>query len=187
MNIFIPYPDSIEKSVQSLCDVRLNKQAVETYQLFSSALKERDGEKVRLAHPVYVFYKNNIDFLAYYGLLACEEYEFRTGKMHSCYMHFVEYLKERKLDLDVAPEFVPYYMEGSKNTPDCIRTTRTDAVGELFKAKLISKWEADKEKDRIVKFGIRGIPEFYKAYLEMTDEQQEEYWNKVKELKESVK
>ena len=187
MNIFIPYPDSIEKSVQSLCDVRLNKQVVETYQLFSSALKERDGEKVRLAHPVYVFYKNNIDFLAYYGLLACEEYEFRTGKMHSCYMHFVEYLKERKLDLDVAPEFVPYYMEGSKNTPDCIRTTQINAVGELFKAKLISKWEADKEKGRIVKFGIRGIPEFYKAYLEMTDEQQEEYWNKVKELKESVK
>ena len=60
MNIFLPYENDITKSVQSLDDVRLNKQILETYQLLTSAIKEKNGEKPNgwYKHPVYIFYKD---------------------------------------------------------------------------------------------------------------------------------
>lgn len=157
MNIFLPYENSIDKSVESLDDVRLQKQAVEAYQLLMTAMKEKRGEETKNHHPVYQFYKNNIDFLAYYGLKCCQEWEYRFNKKHS----LTDYFRNKIIffDFKYNPLYTPYYMSGSKNSPDCIRTTYN--VSELFKQKLCRKWDTDKEKGRNPKWTNRPIPEFY--------------------------
>ena len=51
MNIFLPYENDIGASVQSLDDVRLQKQAVEIYQLLTLAIKEQqEGHEVKAGH-----------------------------------------------------------------------------------------------------------------------------------------
>ena len=65
MNIFLPYENDISKSVESLDDRRLNKQIVECSQLLNNAIKELKGEEIKgyKNHPVYLFYKNNPNFI----------------------------------------------------------------------------------------------------------------------------
>lgn len=180
MNIFLPYEDDIVKSVQSLDDVRLQKQAVEVYQLLTLAIKEQqEGHEVKAGHyhhPVYLFYKDNIPFLAYYGYICCCEYLHRFYKRHTLLEYFQDRCSEL-LDINcyvnsvegifVPPKFNPYYMEGSKGQPNYIRTTEN--VGELFRQKLIKKWNADKEKGRKPRWTNRQVPEFYKKEM-MKDE-----------------
>ncbi len=164
MNIFLPYEDDIVKSVQSLDDVRLNKQILETYQLLISAIKEKNGEKPNgwYKHPIYVFYKDNIRFLANYGYNCCREYYYRFKKPHKLEERFNDYIHDFFAEQE--PKFTPYYMEGSKGQPNYIRTTEN--VSALFQQKLIKKWEQDKAKGRQPKWTNRDVPEFYKKYLE---------------------
>ena len=75
----------------------------------------------------------------------------------NCYVDSVE-------GIFVPPKFTPYYMEGSKGQPNYIRTTEN--VGELFRQKLIKKWNADKEKGRKPRWTNRQVPEFYKKEIE---------------------
>lgn len=184
MNIFLPYEDSIEESVKALDDVRLNKQAVEIYQLLDLAMKEKlAGQEVRAGHyhhPVYLFYKYNIPFLAYYGYECCREYCYRFKNVHSLVRFFDNELKKQSLCcidnegyikyLEI-PKFTPYYMEGSIGQPNYIRTT--DGVSGLFRAKLINKWQADKAKGRNPKWTNREMPEFYKKYLKYLEVEDE--------------
>ena len=58
------------------------------------------------------------------------------------------------------PEFTPYYMEGSKDSPNCIRTTEN--VSRLFQDKLCKMWDNDKANGRPPKWTNRQAPEFYK-------------------------
>lgn len=184
MNIFLPYPNNVEKSVQSLDDVRLQKQAVEAYQLLTTAMKEKNGEAVKghSHHPVYTFYKDNIDFLAYYGMRCCDEWSYRMNKEHSLLKYFLEHCnkmydeKDRKF---ICPPFTPYYMENSKDSPFCIRTTRD--VDMLFQQKLISKWLNDKRQPT---WTNRTMPEFFEKYLRMSKAEQNKYWEDVKNFKE---
>jgi hypothetical protein len=176
MNIFLPYEDDIVKSVQSLDDVRLQKQAVEVYQLLTLAIKEQqEGHEVKAGHyhhPVYLFYKDNIPFLAYYGYICCCEYLHRFYKRHTLLEYFQDRCSEL-LDINcyvnsvegifVPPKFTPYYMEGSKGQPNYIRTT--DNVSALFQQKLINKWNNDKAKGRTPKWTNRQVPEFYKKEM----------------------
>lgn len=179
MNIFLLYPNNIEKSVQSLDNVRLQKQAVEAYQLLTTAMKEKSGEIVKghSHHPVYTFYKNNIDFLAYYGLKCCLEWEYRFNKKHS----LTESFRNKIIiwDLKYDPPFVPYYMENSKDSPFCIRTTKD--VDILFQQKLIHKWQNDNRKS---KWTNRDIPEFFETYLNMPPYTQDDFWNYIRMIKE---
>lgn len=167
MNIFLPYENDIQQSVKALDDVRLNKQAVEAYQLLELAIKEKKaGQEVKAGHyhhPVYLFYKNNPNFLAYYGLQCCFEYYYRTIKMHWLENKFYEYFIDNNENFSVYPVYTPYYMEGSIGQPNYIRTIEN--VSALFQDKLIKKWQADKAKGRNPKWTNREMPEFYKEYL----------------------
>lgn len=184
MNIFLPYEESIKLSVQSLDNVRLQKQAVECWQLLTTAIEERNGDEVKghSKHPVYNFYKDNTDFLAFYGLQCCIEWEWRNNKPHSLTDHF---RFEASTRFESLIEYQQYYMEGSKNTPECIRTTRY--VSQLFQAKLVKKWLSDIEKGRTPKWGVRKEPDFWIRYLYKTEEEKNEYWKYIEEIKKEVR
>lgn len=163
MNIFLPYEKDVPKSVEALDDVRLNKQILECYQLLTSAIKEKNGDKPNgwYKHPVYSFYKDNPSFLCYYGRKCCMEYEYRFDKEHAFkdkfrFIHII-------YDLQFEPDFTPYYMEGSKGQANYIRTTSN--VSALFQQKLINKWNNDKAKGRPPKWTNRQMPEFYKKEI----------------------
>lgn len=175
MNIFLSN-SSAKQSIQELDDLRLQKQLVEVYQLLTLAIKEQEeGKEIKAGHyhhPVYLFYKNNIQFLAYYGYECCREYFYRFSKWHSLIWYFDNELERQGLfGLDAdgyveyceIPNYTPYYMEGSKGQPNYIRTT--DNVGELFRQKLIKKWEQDKAKGRQPKWTNREVPQFYQQWL----------------------
>lgn len=183
MNIFLPYEKSIELSVASLDDARLNKQILETKILTDGARAYEKGEVPNsyFKHPVAQFYKNDIGFLCYYGFQCCKEYWFRFNKYHQ-YYDFFENLCENYYKINEAPAYEPYYMEKSKNSPDRIRTT--EFVSELFKAKLIMKWLADKRKPQ---WTLRGSPKFYNDYLSLSEKEQYEYWEITEIIKEGVR
>lgn len=176
MNIFLPYENDIVASVESLDDVRLNKQILETYQLLTLAIKEQqEGQEVKAGHyhhPVYVFYKDNIPFLAYYGYKCCMEYKYRFNKQHKLVKYFVgecstliettAYINHIEINIK-EPQYQPYYMEGSKGQPNYIRTTEN--VSALFQNKLCKKWEQDKSKGREPKWTNRQVPEFYRKEM----------------------
>ena len=172
MNIFLPYSNDIGASVRSLDDLRLNKQILECYQLLNNATKEHNGEQIKgyKNHPVYVFYKDNPYFIATYGMCCCMEYEHRFAKenqltddMVYLFNYWENQIPHRVYERVAKCTFTPYYMEGSKGKPNYIRTT--DNVGDLFKQKLIKKWENDKAKGRPPKWTNRQVPEFYKKEI----------------------
>lgn len=183
MNIFLPYEEDIEASIASLDDVRLNKQILEMKILLDGARKYEKGEVSNgyFRHPVAQFYKDNPEFLTYYGFKCCEELWFRKNVYHQYYDYF-EHLNNNWYKITEPPAFTPYYMSGSKNTPDCIRTTYF--VSELFKTKLIAKWLNDKREP---KWSIRGKPKFFVAYLSLSEAEQYEFWEKAKYIEERVK
>ena len=172
MNIFLPFENDVKASVECLDNARLNKQILECYQLLTSAIKEKNGEKPNgwYKHPVYVFYRDNIPFLAYYGWKCCQEYQYRFTRYHNLYDYFMnrvyELFIEYKNKIIPQPPYTPYYMEGSKGQPNYIRTTT--GVSELFQAKLCKKWEQDKIKSKGARptWTNREPPYFYKKYLE---------------------
>lgn len=185
MNIFLPFENDIKKSIECLDDNRLRKQIVEVAHLLDLAIKEKNNiqGKGYTHHPVYQFYKNNLDFLAYYGLLSCEEYEYRFVGMHKDYILFVDYFKEKiktdnDYDIDKQPEFIPFYAEGSKSAKEHIRATTN--VSELFQAKLLQKWTTS---TCTPKWKRRGPPRFYRNYLLSPDSSRNKYWNKIFKLK----
>lgn len=175
MNIFLSQ-DNVVDSVKDLDDLRLQKQLVECYQLLTLAIKEQqEGHEVKAGHyhhPVYLFYKDNMHFLAYYGWQCCVEYCLRFDKTHSLtkyfndtmvYLDMYRFDREKYISVLCVPQYTPYYMEGSKGQPNYIRTT--DNVSALFQQKLINKWNNDKAKGRPPKWTNRQVPEFYRKEI----------------------
>lgn len=159
MNIFLPYENDISKSVQSLDDKRLNKQILECKQLLSLAIDEKLGLDISKRgyrnHPIYVHYKYDLEFLSLYGYYCCLEYKYRFYKEHSMYKYF----DDRRIQfngLQMFTTYVPFYMEGQKGKPNCIRTTEN--VSSLYQNKLINKWLFDKYT---VRWTNRDFPEFF--------------------------
>ena len=161
MNIFLPYENDIEKSVQALDDKRLNKQALEAYQLLQNALKERNGEGVKgyKNHPIYVHYKENIRFLLAYGYHCCAEWQYRFHKVHNLLQPFMYYIVQFGINIDYV-SYEPFYMEGTKGQPNYIRTKEN--VSALYQKKLCGKWDNDKANGRPPKWTNRETPSFYK-------------------------
>ena len=180
MNIFLPYENNIEKSVQSLDNVRLIKQIQEAKVLLDGARAYQRGDVPNeyFKHPVAQAFKNDPEFLVYYGFECCKEYWFRYNKYHQYYGLF-QYLCEDYYKIKEQPDYTPYYMEGPKTSPDAIRTN--NFVSILFRAKLINKWLNDK---RAPSWGIRGMPEFFKEYLELSVNGRINYWKYISEIKE---
>lgn len=156
----------------SLDDVRLNKQTLECEKLLKMSEKETKGIALtgrgHHNHPVYKFYKNNPQFLSYYGLSCCAEFFVRKGKSHPSHKYFnIVWLRYNVnkindyLQIFEQPKFIPYYMEGSVGQPNYIRTTEN--VSKLFQDKLVKKWDGDVAKGRPPKWTNRQVPEFYKS------------------------
>lgn len=164
MNIFLPYENDIAKSVNSLDDLRLNKQSLEAYQLLSNAIKEMNGGEIKgyKNHPIYVYYKGNWKFLYLYGVHCCDEYMYRFGKIHELRHSFEKITFGMYKGVTI--NYTPFYMEGSKGQPNYIRTTEN--VSELYQRKLCAKWDNDKAKGRPPKWTDREVPSFYKEWCD---------------------
>jgi hypothetical protein len=70
MQVFLPYPDFV-KSLQTLDNLRLGKQRVETYQLISGltgrpTLSGKPYTKGRINHPISQMFRDNIPALKQY-------------------------------------------------------------------------------------------------------------------------
>lgn len=163
MNVFMPC-NSIEESVRALDDKRLIKQILECKQIIVASARVAKGEeKVGYAnHPVVKHYREDdfgTAFLLNYGKAACEEYNERFGKPHESDVFFSwwQVVFFTMLYKDI-PRLI--YAEGSKNSPDCIRETDNEKVFELFKQKLIKKWDNDKYPP---KWTNREKPSWYKG------------------------
>lgn len=195
MNIFLSGGPDVEKSVKELDSVRLNKQILECKTILDGAIAYKNGEKEvgYFKHPVSQFYKDYPDFLAYYGALCCAEYRFRSKKAHFYSDYFSEkcnQLLEREKDSSgtptgeiIIPETRLYYMEGEKRDPKKIRTTNANVIAHLFQAKLINKWEHDKEEGRPPHWEPREIPKFYEDYLALPEEGKRLFWGFVETRK----
>lgn len=139
MNLFLPYADDIDKSVQSLDNRRLCKQILECKTMLDIANDPtHTGGYAR--HPIvrhYTSTKRQIKFLRYYANKCCEEYKFRFGKEHA----YAKYMPKTKYFLG-KPTYTPVYIEGSK--PIQYWTTVHEDVSDLYKLKLLNKWFHDK-------------------------------------------
>ncbi|NCD06403.1 MAG: hypothetical protein EOL97_09805 [Spirochaetia bacterium] len=179
MNIFLSGEgktnyEIVMNSVKELDTVRLQKQCVESWQLLSLAVEEREnGKEIKAGHshhPVYLFYKNNPKFIAWYGYNCCLEWEDRFSKIHSLTDMFLREMNnfgmveedEGFIKSIEVPDFTPFYMEGSLGQPNYIRTTEN--VSQLFRNKLCKKWDSDKVKGRPPKWTNREKPEWYKEF-----------------------
>lgn len=188
MNIFLPYPSDIAKSVQSLDSVRLNKQILEAKVLLDGALAYAKGEVENgyFKHPVAQFYKDNPQFLAWYGYECCLEYKYRFDKEHQLETYFRDnqIWKVRPDEKGFTPpKFTPYYMELPKSDPNNIRTTNETYVRKLFKAKLLKKWLTGKKAPNWHK---RAEPIFWACYISLSQEYKDNYWGSIKILKENI-
>lgn len=148
MNLFLP-EETISESVKALDDRRLIKQILECKTILDVANKTKNGYA---RHPVVTYYKDYPYFIAEYGYMACLEYWYRTKKNHK-YNHY--FLYKSLMSCVVYPQ--PFYCEGSKTDPNCIRTTENTV--ELFRKKLCKKWNNDKYSP---KWTNRQPPEWYK-------------------------
>lgn len=150
MNLFLP-EETISLSVSALDDKRLIKQILECKTILDVALDE--NKKGYAKHPVVAYYKDYPSFVALYGGIACEEYMERFGNgYHQFYDYFMRWVERLP---DEFPK--PFYCEGEKTDPNCIRTTENTV--ELFRAKLCKKWNNDKYTP---KWTNREPPEWYK-------------------------
>ena len=161
MNIFLPYENDIRSSVQCLDNLRLNKQILECEVLLNASLAylKDNAPNGYFKHPVAQFYKDNPEFIAYYGYECCKEYRYRYNKEHELEKIFRDNeVWEVCPDEDgfIPPKYIPYYMEGPITSPNHIRTTEN--VSALFQAKLNKKWLNDK---RPPSWGNRCKPEFW--------------------------
>lgn len=155
----MPYR-SIEKSVKSLDDVRLNKQILECYQILQVSRGNSHGYE---NHPIVKHWANihQVDFLVLYGLNACIEYERRKSTVHKYFEDFHQTFKI--LGQELSPKkFLYFYAERSKNDPKCVRTYDESEVTDLYKMKLINKWNSDIDKGRYPKWTNSEPPEFFK-------------------------
>lgn len=151
MNIFMP-EETIYDSVKALDDRRLIKQILECKTILDVALDETKKGYAR--HPVVVYYKDYPNFVAGFGIQCCVEYEYRFNKRHSLYKEFFGTLIYGKI-----PK--PFYCDGSKTDPNCIRTIENTV--ELFRNKLCKKWDNDKYPP---KWTNREPPVWYESHRE---------------------
>ena len=171
MNVFMPCA-TIEDSVRALDNKRLIKQILECEQILEANKRVNEGEqKVGYAnHPIVKHYRDlgwgGTLFLILYEWACCREYKKRFGKDHHAYDVLFEYWMGLVTCKDPTNPLKGYkippimYAEGSIKSPNCIRETDSEKVFELFKQKLIKKWNSDKYPPR---WTNRGKPSWYKG------------------------
>lgn len=160
MQVFLPYPDDLSLSAQSLDDLRLNKQITEINQILLTYVNEGGGH---VNHPVNQWYKSNqgITFLLEYLPNLLDEYWDRFKKIHMgrfTYCGLYNYFYSGCTGVfgqGPNPSFKPAYIKGQVKKDQIITT---DNVGELYQALLCEKWKHDSIEP---KWTGRDKPEFY--------------------------
>lgn len=76
MQTFLPYP-SYSASAECLDTVRLNKQILEAWQIYTSRVPTKN-------HPACLMWQDRMPNLLMYILACSDEYARRTGKCHQC-------------------------------------------------------------------------------------------------------
>lgn len=156
MNIFRP-EYSIGESVRALDDRRLLKQIIECKQLLKIALGLSNGYA---QHPVALYYSYFPDYLALYGVRACSEYSMRFNKRHKDAGFFLVFTQSR-FEKEINENTPNFYCEGPITDPAAIRTVEN--CEQLFRDKLIRKWETDKQPPKWTRC---GPPSWYKERRE---------------------
>lgn len=169
MQVFLPYPNNLEKSAQSLDDTRLNKQITEINQILLTYVNNCGGHS---NHPINQWYKSSqgIFYLLQYLYRLCDEYSTRFSKQHMGYFTYFglgDYFLHDEFNEEYYPckntfgdneDFKPAYIKGQKDKDQIITTEK---VGERYQKLLCEKWDNDELKP---KWTGRGEPEFYEMW-----------------------
>lgn len=161
MQVFLPYENDLQKSAQSLDDVRLNKQIVELCQILTIQYNIRYGKSALIGyadHPIVRQYHSDsgITFLLEYGYELCAEYWFRTGKVHQCRFTLLGIKSEYSglgLQFKCEKSFRTYYIKGVKGKNQIITDQN---VSVQYRNLLCEKWLTENPK-----WTRRLQPEFY--------------------------
>lgn len=78
MQTFLPYKE-LHKSAFCLDNLRLNKQCVETVQIYKAITDPEYGWQ---NHPAVNMWRKYENYLILYGVRVCNEYKKRFGKLH---------------------------------------------------------------------------------------------------------
>ena len=160
MNIFVTSYDPVQ-CAKDHCDIHNVKMILETLQLLSTAHVELDGKQVAYKrthrnHPSALFVrKERSNYLWAYELAValCEEYTYRTGKIHKSSEH-LEALKH-------PPKNIPNRYGKLTFFPKCLPDEfKQKSVEDSYKAYLNAKfaeWRS-REKPMKVEWSKREIP-----------------------------
>lgn len=154
MNVFLPYK-SFDKCAEVLDDKRLVKQILECRQILNMIATKKSNQEYKnpyLHHPVVAHYFNQEKHIVDYALAMCREFHYRFNRWHSYHESFIQDM--RMYD----KPFLPIFAKGNKHDPSHIRETNFDKVCELFKQRLVEKWDNNKQFPNWTK---RPLPEFY--------------------------
>lgn len=143
MQVFLPYPDDVKRSAESLDDLRLNKQITEINQILLTYINGSGGH---INHPVNKWYKSfqGIEFLLEYQSSLCREYLYRFDKFHMGLFTYtgleVNFLCGgfHLSPSDDSLDFKPAYIKGQVGKNQIITT---ENVGELYQKLLCEKWD----------------------------------------------
>lgn len=162
MQVFLPYPNDLVKSAQSLDDLRLNKQITEINQILLTYVNGGGGHS---EHPVNKWYKCNqgIEFIFNYQSILTDEYDYRFKKHHMgkfTYWGLTDEMTDEDNHTKVFgymnnTKFTPAYIKGQRNKDQIITT---DNIDELYQQLLCEKWDNDKVEP---KWTGRDKPKFY--------------------------
>jgi hypothetical protein len=165
MAIYLPFPNNLELNMEVLDDKSLVKQTKDIILIFEEILKYKQ-EKSYLDAPVVEIYKDDLNFVATYGLVCINEYKYRFGKVLSGGGGILDYCNSHGITEEVQCSFVPCYLsKGHK--------AKKDGCDLLFQGELVEKWVTAKKEPKWTK---RDVPEFFQRYVNADRDVQEMYW-----------
>jgi hypothetical protein len=152
MNIFITSKCPIE-SAQALANIHVNKMICESLQLLCTAHSVLDGtvkvfKPTHQNHPCSIFTRKssgNYEWLYKHFKALCDEYTFRTGKVHKCAEHLEDVatpplnISQGELDFDFM------CMDD-----DCKKTLDVHKNYRYYLSKKYSEWQTRVDKRPIV-------------------------------------
>jgi len=163
MNIFITSKCPIE-SAQALANIHVNKMICESLQLLCTAHSVLDGtvkgfKPTHQNHPCSIFTRKssgNYEWLYRHFKALCDEYTFRTGKVHKC----AEYLEGiATLPLNILHGELDFdFMCMDDN---CKKTLDVHKNYRYYLTKKYSEWQTRVDKRPIfATWGVRNKPDW---------------------------
>lgn len=164
MNIFASYECPI-KSAKAMCDQHVIKQVLESAQMLCTAHKVLDGvdkkyKATHQNHPCNIFIrqsKENYNWLYRHFQALCEEYSYRTGKVHATSSLLEE--------LETAPKNISnnqFSIDFMCMPDEYKKTLDVHKNYRIYLAHKIKDWAERTDKRPIVaKWSKRDKPEWY--------------------------